>query len=70
MLCVHWVSCIYPVQVVSSISGNIITTTLSWTTSFASNNKIKSYINYNKNSNIEIYHNDPLPNLYYVQKGS
>ena len=54
MLCVHWVSCIYPVQVVSSIRGNIMTTILGWITSFGSNNKIKSYINYNKKGNIEI----------------
>ena len=62
MLCVNWESCIYPVQVVSSISGNIITIILGWITSFA-NNKIKSCISDNEKINIEIYHNDPLPNL-------
>ena len=50
----HWESCIYPVQVVSSISGNIITMILGWITSSVINNKIKSYINDNEKSNIEI----------------
>ena len=53
MLCVHWVSCIYPIQVVSSISGNIITIILGWITSFVNNKKIKSYISDNEKSNIE-----------------
>ena len=52
MLCVHWVSCIFPVQVVSSISGNIITIILGSITSFAINDKIKSYMNDNEKSNI------------------
>ena len=56
MLCAHWVSCIYPVQVVSSISGNrnIITIILGRIASFAINDKIKSYMNDNEKSNIEI----------------
>ena len=41
MLCVHWEFCISPVQVVSSLSGNIITVILGWIT-FVINNKIKS----------------------------
>ena len=43
----------YPVQVVSSISGNIITIILGWITSFVNNKKIKSYISDNEKSNIE-----------------
>ena len=53
----------YPVQVVSSISGNIITIILGWITSFVNNKKIKSYISDNEKSNTEIQNNDPLPNL-------
>ena len=39
MFCVHWESCIYPVQVVSLISGNIITIILGWIASFVINKK-------------------------------
>ena len=44
----------YPVQVVSSISGNIITIILGWITSFVNYKKIISYIRDNEKSNIEI----------------
>ena len=44
----------YLVQVVSSISGNIITIILGWITSFVNYKKIKSYISDNEKSNIEI----------------
>ena len=54
MMYVHWESCIYPVQLVSSISGNITTIILGWITSFVINNKIKSHINDNEKCNIEI----------------
>ena len=54
MLCIHWESCIYLVQVVLSISGNIITIILGWITSFVINNEIKSNLNDNERSNIEI----------------
>ena len=44
----------YPVQVVSSISGNIITIILGWIISFVNYKKIKSHISDNEKSNIEI----------------
>ena len=48
MMCAHWESCTYLVQVVPSISGNIIVIILGWITSFVNNNKIKSYISDNE----------------------
>ena len=51
---VHIKNNMYPVQVVSSISGNIITIILSWITSFVNNKKRKSHRSDNEKSNIEI----------------
>ena len=54
MMCVHWESCISPVQVISSISENTITIILAWITSFVINDKIKSDVNDNEKSDIEL----------------
>ena len=54
MLRVSWEFCISPVQVVSSISGNIITIMLDWITPSVINSKIKSYTDDSEKNNTEI----------------
>ena len=62
---------VYPFQVVSSLSGNIITIISGWITSFVINNKTKPYINENEKSNIQILYSIMIPyQTYYVQTKS
>ena len=62
---------VYPFQVVSSLSGNIIMIISGRITSFVINNKTKPYINENEKSNIQILYSIMIPyQTYYVQTKS